>query len=85
MNENENCKNCERYSATLHYLDGAWLCKSCYGNYDSTCRLFEYGHENPIDAKGSTAHVRDIKSRRLDTKTKQMFRYEAPKSYFFGR
>ena len=50
-----------------------------------TCRPFEYGHENPDDPKGSTAHVRDIKTRRLDTKTKKMFYYEKPKTYFLPR
>ena len=38
----------------------------------------EMGVENPEDPKGSTAHVRDIKMRRLDTKTKQMY-YERPR------
>ncbi len=77
------CVDCQRYSASLNYRDGDWVCKHCYGGYGSSCRLFEYGVENPIDPKGSTAHVRDIKSRRIDPKTKTVFNYEAPKTYFF--
>lgn len=50
-----------------------------------TCRLFEFGQENPIDAKGSTAHVRDIKKRRIDPKTKEFFYYKTPKAYFFTK
>lgn len=45
----------------------------------------EVGVENPYDKKGSTAHVRDIKSRRLDPKTKKMFYYEPPRTYFFPK
>lgn len=77
------CKNCGKYSGSLHYQGGDWLCRHCYGSGDTGCRLFEYGVENPIDAKGSTAHVRDIKARRLDPKTKTLFYYEKPKTYFF--
>lgn len=63
-----------------------WLCRHCFvGNSDTSCRLFEYGHENPDDPKGSTAHVREIKTRRYDFKEKRTFNYEAPKTYFFNK
>lgn len=45
----------------------------------------EMGVENPMDPKGSTAHVRDIKLRRIDPKTKEVFNYEPPKTYFFPK
>lgn len=77
------CDNCGHYATSLNYQDGTWLCRHCYGNTDTSCRLFEYGVENPIDVKGSTAHVRDIKMRRIDPKTKTTFYYEQPKTYFF--
>lgn len=44
----------------------------------------EMGVENPVDAKGSTAHVRDIKNRRYDAKEDRTFQYKPPKKYFFG-
>lgn len=44
----------------------------------------EMGVENPIDPKGSTAHVRDIKNRRYDAKADKQFQYKPPKKYFFG-
>jgi hypothetical protein len=45
----------------------------------------EMGVENPMDPKGSTAHVREIKTRRIDPKTKAVFNYEPPKTYFFPK
>lgn len=45
----------------------------------------EMGAENPIDPKGSTAHVRDIKQRRVDTKTGETFYYTGKKTYFFPK
>lgn len=71
---------------TLHYQVGHWVCSHCYVSPDprDTCRPFEFGHENPTDPKGSTAHVRDIKARRIDPKTKKQFYYETPKTYFFN-
>lgn len=77
------CENCKNYATSLHYQDGTWVCRHCYGGTGPSCRLFEYGVENPIDAKGSTAHVRDIKMRRIDPVTKTVFNYEKPKTYFF--
>lgn len=84
MNE---CAVCNHLAITLHYQNGNWVCRQHYLAPDDsdTCRLFEYGHENPIDAKGSTAHVRDIKARRIDPKTKTFFYYEKPKTYFFPK
>lgn len=82
---NENCSTCNTFSPTLHYQDGVWVCRHCYTVPDPSCLMFEYGRENPTDPEGSTAHVRDIKARRLDPKTKTMFYYEQPKTYFFPK
>lgn len=85
MND-ELCAKCKKFAASLFYDGDGWYCRHCIsGNHDSRCRLFEYGVENPIDPKGSTAHVRDIKARRIDPKTKTMFYYEGPKTYFFPK
>lgn len=66
--------------------EGKWICKFCYRGEPSSEPYFkEVGVENPYDKKGSTVHVRDIKNRRLDTKTNKMFYYEAPKTYFFPK
>jgi hypothetical protein len=72
-------------SASRFYQEGKWLCSDCYRAPElrETCRPFEYGVENPIDPKGSTAHVRDIKNRRIDPKTKTPFNYQKPKTYFY--
>lgn len=45
----------------------------------------EMGVENPLDPKGSTAHVREIKSRMHDFKTGKVYNYEPPKTYFFPK
>lgn len=81
------CNQCEKDAITLHYQDGDWVCHFCYmaPARSDTCRLFEFGSENPMDARGSTAHVRDIKARRIDPKTKTQFYYEKPKTYFFPK
>jgi hypothetical protein len=79
------CENCGYIPSSLHLEGNRWLCSGCYGTPSGTCRLFEYGHENVLDPKGSTAHVREIKTRRLDPVTKTMFHYEPPKKYFFGK
>lgn len=76
---------CNKPAASLFLSWDGWGCRHCVsGLNEPTCRLFEYGVENPIDPKGSTAHVRDIKARRINTKTKEMFYYQAPKTYFFN-
>ena len=80
------CHRCSRFSSTLHYEDGQWVCRQCYTlPVSESCRFFEYGHVNPIDPKGSTAHVRDIKDRRWHPKEKRLFYYskELGKKYFF--
>lgn len=83
---NGKCPKCQKWAASLHYIDGDWGCRHCMAPFrEPNCRLFEYGIENPVDAKGSTAHVRDIKSRRIDPKTKTVFNYEKPKTYFFPK
>jgi hypothetical protein len=80
----DKCKRCLKYAVSLHYENGDWVCRHCRGTAQySSCRLFEYGVENPVDPKGSTAHVRDIKKRRIDPKTKTVFNYEPPKTYFY--
>lgn len=81
------CAKCDHFSATLHYQDDIWVCRPCYvaPGDGLSCRPFEFGHENPADPHGSTAHVRDIKARRLDPKTKTLFYYEKPKTYFFPK
>jgi len=77
------CSKCGHIAGILTFQDSRWICYSCYEKpEESTCRLHEYGHENPEDPKGSTAHVRDIKARRIDPKTKEQFYYQASKTYF---
>ena len=79
------CAKCHSIASSLFYQDGQWVCNGCYQvpPMTETCRMFEYGHENPQDPKGSTAHVREIKTRRIDPKTKTVFNYSPPKSYFY--
>ena len=87
MNE-RFCSQCRKPAASLHYVDGVWGCRHCMAGASAVgCRLFEYGHENSIDSKGSTAHVRDIKDRRWQPQEKRMFYYskELGKSYFFPK
>jgi hypothetical protein len=65
-----------------------WVCHICASGVESSgCRLFEFGHENPSDPRGSTAHVRDIKDRRWHPTEKRQFYYskELGKSYFFPK
>lgn len=86
MVNNGICPKCDKPAATLKLDGGVWVCRVCAGHGESLgCRLFEYGVENPMDSKGSTAHVRDIKARRIDPKTKTQFYYQAPKTYFFSK
>lgn len=83
---NEVCSKCKKFAASLFFNGGDWFCRHCVSGINPTgCRLFEYGVENPVDPKGSTAHVRDIKARRIDPKTKAVFNYEKPKTYFFPK
>lgn len=79
------CDLCGHVSGTFHLQDGKWVCGHCYVEppLAQTCRMHEFGHENPIDPKGSTAHVREIKTRRIDPKTKEVFNYSPPKTYFY--
>jgi predicted amidophosphoribosyltransferase len=88
MENNGFCPSCNKPSSSLIYSDGDWFCRHCVSSGDSvSCRLFEFGHENPIDAKGSTAHVRDIRDRRWHPQEKRMFYYskELGKTYFFPK
>ena len=82
------CPTCRKPSATLHYVEGDWMCSVCTHHVQQAgCRLFEFGHENPVDAKGSTAHVRDIKDRRWHPKEHRQFYHskELGKTYFFPK
>lgn len=80
------CSECRKPAMSLHYVEGTFSCKHCVGYVQPRgCVAFEYGVENPMDKKGSTAHVRDIKARRIDPKTKTLFYYEHPKTYFFSK
>lgn len=83
----QDCAECGQAAGTLHYqhANHLFVCRHCYDRPPDadTCRAFEYGHENPIDPKGSTAHVRDIKLRRIDPKTKEVFNYKSPSKYFY--
>lgn len=85
----DKCENCYKPSGTYFFDKESkkWFCDDCWNPPPlmDTCRPFEYGHENKDDPKGSTAHVRDIKARRLDTKTKQMYYYAPPKTYFLPK
>lgn len=80
------CSNCQSSNASEYkYIDGTWTCRHCTVPREPSIYFKEMGVENPGDPKGSTAHVRDIKARRLDTKTGKMFYYQAPKTYFFPK
>jgi hypothetical protein len=80
----DNCAICEKPSSSYLVIDGQLICRWCAPAPEAGCRLFEYGHENPMDPKGSTAHVRDIKARRYDNESKKVY-YEKPsRTYFFG-
>ena len=82
------CPECRKPAATLRFVGGRWSCRHCVSS-DVTvgCRLFEFGKENPIDPKGSTAHVRDIRDRRWHPQEKRMFYYsrELGKTYFLPK
>lgn len=82
----DNCAECHKPSSSLFFSsEGQWFCRHCYTppSLTNTCRLFERGHANPIDPMATTAHIRDIQARRLDTKTKKMYYDQGPKSHFF--
>lgn len=82
------CSKCQKPSGSFFLMGDDWVCRHCVsGNHDTGCRLFEFGVENPIDAKGSTAHVRDIKDRRWHPQEKRQFYYskELGKTYFFPK
>lgn len=84
------CVECGEPSAELDYFR---RCPKCFEELKyrepkqkvSAPYFKEVGVENPIDPKGSTAHVRDIKQRRIDTKTRETFYYKPPKRYFFKK
>lgn len=81
------CDKCKT-EVSSKFLDGDWwVCKRCWiaPELADQCRPFEYGHENPRDPEGSTAHVRDIKQRRWHPEEKRMFYYTPPKTYSFPK
>lgn len=65
------------------------LCDSCWQSWQGTSQSAPYfkevGTENPMDKKGSTAHIRDIKSRRINPTTGEVFNYTGEKTYFFPK
>lgn len=79
------CEKCEKPAQSLYFDEGLWICRHCRSFEETGVHFKEVGVENPYDKKGSTAHVRDIKSRRLDTKTGKMFYHQAPKTYYFSK
>ena len=82
------CPECHKPAATFRLVDGRWVCHFCVPRLEFIgCRLFEYGHENPSDPGGSTAHVRDIKDRRWHPQEKRTFYYskELGKTYFLPK
>lgn len=85
--ENGLCSSCQKPSSTFRFIGDSWVCGFCAPSLESGCRLFEFGHENPSDAKGSTAHVRDIKDRRWHPQEKRLFYYskELGRKYFFPK
>lgn len=63
-----------------------WVCKHCFKGDSGDVPYFkEMGVENPGDPKGSTAHVRDIKNRRYDSKTDKTYYHQPKKTYFFPK
>lgn len=82
------CDRCQKECGRLHYVSAdTWVCRSCYTPPApmDTCRLHEYGQENPSDPQGSTAHVREIKSRRWDPVEKRTFNWTGERAYFFPK
>lgn len=81
------CDECNKPASSLRLSDKRWLCRFCLTSETSGCRPFEMGRENPMDPKGSTAHVRDIKDRRWHPQEKRMFyrSRELGKTYFFPK
>lgn len=84
---NRFCSSCNKPSGTLYMEGDEWVCRHCWTGEakPQTCRLFEKGAENPYDKDGTTAHVRDIKSRRWHPTEKRMFYYKPSASYFFPK
>lgn len=62
-------------------------CEACFRKNAPVpyCHFKEMGVENPGDPQGSTAHVRDIKARRVDVKTGKMYYDRGQRSYSFPK
>jgi len=90
MDIQDICVECGQPSEEVDFLG---RCTPCFEelklrpakNKQNAPYFKEMGVENPVDPKGSTAHVRDIKNRRYDSKTDTTFDYKPPKRYFIPK
>ena len=84
MAQNGFCPSCHKPASSLILVDGDWICRVCASlPVGGCCSLVEYETLTP-DTKASKAHIKDIKSRRLDTKTGKMYYEKGKTSYFYG-
>lgn len=86
----EECVECKKPNEYVDFLGRCYACFEELKWRDSKSKqaavyFKEMGVENPTDAKGSTAHVRDIKNRRYDPKTNETFYHKPKKTYFFPK
>ena len=82
------CFSCGKAAGSLYLEDRSWVCRHCRGREDGELAYLKVmGSENPMDPKGSTAHVKDIKDRRWHPTENRMFYHskEKPKSYYFPK
>lgn len=79
------CGKCKKHSSSYRLVEGIWLCRHCRQVVEGGFYFKEMGVENPADPKGSTAHVRDIKARRFDVKTKETYYNKSRTAYFFPK
>lgn len=76
------CPSCKKPSSILRWVDGYWLCRHCAPSFAGpSCRLFE---RDSVVPEATTAHIRDLESRRVDTKTGKMYYDKGKVSYFYG-
>jgi hypothetical protein len=83
------CVKCQQEDNDLDFVG---RCLDCFkkdilsnGPTNGLPYFKEMGVENPADPQGSTAHVRDIKARRLDVKTNETYYDKGRTSYFFPK
>jgi hypothetical protein len=77
------CVECHKPASGLHYAGkGEWVCRHCYTRPPpmNICQL----HERSDIPGATTAHIRDLESRRLDTRTGKMYYDKGKMSYFYG-